>query len=90
MNEDKMQQDSDVRVQHIKIFREFGGFLLYKKAGNVGRDIADLDDVPLDFQIHQAFTVYRFTETDDSFNRFINCIHKRCLLFWGHVHYSWT
>lgn len=31
MNEDKMQQDSDVRVQHLKIFREFGGFLVYKK-----------------------------------------------------------
>lgn len=49
MNEDKVQQDSDVRVQHLKIFREFGGFLVYKKAGDLERDNAHEDDAPLHF-----------------------------------------
>lgn len=56
MNEDKMQQDGDVRVQHKNIQRIWGISCLQKKAGNEERDNASVDDVPLNFQIHKPFT----------------------------------
>lgn len=57
MNEDKMQRDSDVRMQHFKNSENLWDFLCRKKAGNVERENADMDDGPLNFQIHQPFTV---------------------------------
>lgn len=53
MNEDQMQQDSDVRVQHLEIFREFIWFLVYKEAGDVAR--SHVDDAPMKFPNPSAF-----------------------------------
>lgn len=58
MNEDQMQQDSDVRVQHLEIFRELIWFLVCKEAGAM---------LMMPHEIPKPISLLHF-ELDDCFN----------------------